>query len=217
MVPHRLSHLTRRLQSGMTLSLEIQTLFQVRVLGLARQLMVGYSCDVYFTDPLADFLQGIRELIFRTAIATANSSNTQHVEAQASGNHSLPYRLPFLALATVASLLAITSVLLTFHGFWGIGRNVSMSPIETAKAFNAPLLRNSDSNAPAKALLKEVGTRPVRYGIVSDTSRGEETTMLSDGTLCRDSPSTNNAPDPAHSPNVLRRYSTYRNPFWKRL
>ncbi|KAK5198412.1 hypothetical protein LTR99_007337 [Exophiala xenobiotica] len=179
----------------------------------ARGIETGPSCDVYFTDPLADFLQGIRELIFRTAIATANSSNTQHIEAQASGSHTIYHTdFLFLALATVASLLAIAAILLTFHGFWGIGRNVSMSPIETAKAFNAPLLRNSDSNAPAKALLKEVGTRPVRYGIVSDTSRGEETTMLSDGTLYRDSPSTNNAPDHAHSPNVLRRYSTYRNP-----
>lgn len=128
-----------------------------------------------------DALQSIRELMFRTAIAAANSTNVQHVTSQATGDHTI-YKTEylFLALATVASVLAIVSVLFTFHGFWTLGRHVSMSPIETARAFNAPLLRNSDSNAPARSLLRQVGTRPVKYGVVRSTHDDQEPTRPED-------------------------------------
>ncbi|KIW13119.1 hypothetical protein PV08_08306 [Exophiala spinifera] len=127
------------------------------------------SCDVHFTDPLPDFLQGSRELMFRTAIAAANSSDMQSVVADASGFHTV-YQTSylFLALATLASALAILSVLLTFNGFWRIGRKVSLSPIETGKAFNASMLREGDSSAPAKILLAQVGGKAVKYGLVKD-------------------------------------------------
>lgn len=42
-----------------------------------------------------------------------------------------------------------------------------MSPIETAKAFRAPMLESSDSNAEANNLLREVGHRKIRYGAVT--------------------------------------------------
>lgn len=42
-----------------------------------------------------------------------------------------------------------------------------MSPIETAKAFRAPMLDVADPNATAEMLLKEVGDRAVRYGSVA--------------------------------------------------
>jgi hypothetical protein len=98
---------------------------------------------------------------------SANSSDTQTVIAQASGLHNTYHtNYTFAVLATAASLVAILSVLLTFNGFWHIGRKVSMSPIELAKAFNAPLLQNADSNAPVKTLLEQVGVKPVQYGMV---------------------------------------------------
>ncbi|KAJ9612887.1 hypothetical protein H2200_002828 [Cladophialophora chaetospira] len=170
------------------------------------------SCNISFTDPLADFLQGTRELIFRTAVYTANSSNTQQVQAVASGSHTI-YRTDwlFLGLATFVSLLAIVSVLLTFRGFWNLGRPVSMSPIETAKAFNAPLLANGDPNAPANHLLKQVGLKPVKYGVVNDVRGGSESAISTEGSFYRDSPYGDHVPDTAYSPHILRRHSTYRN------
>jgi len=41
-----------------------------------------------------------------------------------------------------------------------------MSPIETTKAFNAPLLRNEDSNAEADHLIENLGHIGVRYGVI---------------------------------------------------
>jgi hypothetical protein len=51
-------------------------------------------------------------------------------------------------------------------------RAVSMSPLETAKASNAPLLENADSKADVKALMTLVGQRSVRYGAVSINAPG---------------------------------------------
>jgi hypothetical protein len=54
----------------------------------------------------------------------------------------------------------------SFNGYWELGRRFSMSPVETAKAFNAPLLRNDDSNASIKNLVEELGHLKVKYGAV---------------------------------------------------
>ena len=128
------------------------------------------GCDIYFSDPTEDFLQSTRELMFRTAILSANETNIQHVSAQVTGSHTVYHtNYLFVALATLVSALAIVAVLLTFQGSQRLGREVSMSPIEVAKAFGAPLLRGANSNARASALVKEVGHRPLKYGVVSDT------------------------------------------------
>ncbi|KIX07977.1 uncharacterized protein Z518_02631 [Rhinocladiella mackenziei CBS 650.93] len=188
---------------------------------------VGVTCeDIYFTDPMHDFLQGFRELIFRTSVATANSSTAvQHVEAQASGNHTVYHTdYLFLGLATLASVAAIVVVLFTFHGFWRLGRSVSMSPIETAKAFDAPLLRSADSTSAVPDLLKQVGKIPVKYGLVTDvripaaaTPTAGDNTLLSleNSILGNDSDTANGASpqDGTPAPGLVRTRSTYNNAY----
>jgi hypothetical protein len=172
------------------------------------------DCGVYFTDPLEDFLQGSRELMFRAAVASSNSSTpVQHVQASGSGLYTAYHTdKVFLALATLVSLLAIIAVFLTFFGFWKIGRVVSMSPLETAKAFHAPILREGDSNASVKQLVAEVGKKPVRYGIMGGPSTGAISPTPDSGSLYRDSsPYGRKIPDAVASPNLLRRPFTYRN------
>lgn len=56
-----------------------------------------------------------------------------------------------------------------------MGRNMTMSPLEVAKAFNAPLLAAQDSNAEVKELVEKIGSRTVQYGAVSTTAFQEET------------------------------------------
>ena len=46
-----------------------------------------------------------------------------------------------------------------------------MSPIETAKAFNAPLLAQEHPNAEVTELVKGAGNKPVRYGEVMDSNQ----------------------------------------------
>lgn len=132
------------------------------------------NCSLSFKDPTADLLARARELMFRTALAAADPRNRTHVRtvpAQQSATHQVfESHYLFLGLALLVTLLAVVGVLLTFNGYWVLGRSVSMSPVEIAKAFNAPLLRssngNGDSNAEATALVEEIGKRSVRYGAV---------------------------------------------------
>ena len=126
------------------------------------------DCSLRFNDPLDDLLAEARELMFRTAVASANSSTAQQVLAQQTLTHAVyNSEYLFVIIATAISLIAVICVTLTFDGFWLLGRTTTMSPIETAKAFNAPMLQNEDSNANSSALLREIGDRRVQYGAVA--------------------------------------------------
>jgi hypothetical protein len=126
------------------------------------------DCGLTFVDPTDFLVANARELMFRTAIAAANSSTVQVVDAFEVAPITV-YQSDFLylALASVFTFLAIILVLPTFYGYWNLGRSVSMSPVEIAKAFNASLLWNNDSNANAKGLVDELGYLDVRYGAVN--------------------------------------------------
>lgn len=134
---------------------------------------LGYSCNLTFNDPTDNLLINARELMFRTAVAAANSSNVQSVPAvQVATIAVYQSHYLYLTLTSNFTLLAIIFVIPTFFGYWHLGRNVSMSPIEIAKAFNAPLLRELDSNAEAENLVRSLGEMDVRYGVVA-TGNGD--------------------------------------------
>ena len=129
------------------------------------------NCDLSFRDPSNDLVQAVRSLMFRTAIAAANSSipaDSQYVTAQES--NTLPIyesHYLYLGLAVLVTSLGWLAMLPIFGGWWHLGRTVTMSPVETGKAFRAPMLASSDGNAEIDNLLTEVGTRPIRYGAVA--------------------------------------------------
>lgn len=106
--------------------------------------------------------------MFRSSIAAGNSSTVQRVLATDSGIRTV-YRSNYiyLGLALLMTLLGLGFVAPIFYGWWSLGRKVSLSPVETAKASSAPLLTGFDSNGDADALLKDVGDRTVKYGEVA--------------------------------------------------
>jgi hypothetical protein len=137
---------------------------------LATQYLLSNSYDscLAFNDPTDDLVANARELMFRTAVAAANSSDIQSVPAAQTATFAVyQSHYLYLILANVFTVLAIITVLPTFLGYWHLGRKVSMSPIEIAKAFNAPLLKGGNSNADSSQLVKDLGNLAVRYGAVS--------------------------------------------------
>jgi Protein of unknown function (DUF3176) len=137
------------------------------------------SCRTTWSDPSDDILNAARELAFRTAITSANTSanttNSTNIQALQNGyqEQTIPVyhsNYGYLGGAILFTLLALFLIIPVFRGWWLLGRNMSMSPLEIAKAFNAPCLVNSDSNASAQKLLSEIGETPVRYGAISLTS-----------------------------------------------
>ena len=149
-------------------------------------------CNMTFPDPTSDVLNSLRELSFRTALyipgvkgnlSKVNPEVPQNLiewpESEREGIYQQTIEVEqtakavvfksqyqFLAIAICITLVATGCVFTILAGWWHLGREVSLSPIEIAKAFNAPLLAGSHPNAEVRRLLKECGEQRLRYGVV---------------------------------------------------
>ncbi|KAF2212782.1 hypothetical protein CERZMDRAFT_106043 [Cercospora zeae-maydis SCOH1-5] len=139
-------------------------------------------CNTKFSDPTPYIFRQARDLMFRTALSQGNASTIQplHNLTEIRTITVFHSHYEYLAGAIALTFLAMALVSATFNGFWLLGRNVTMSPIETAKAFNAPLLAHEHPNAEVAELVKGAGTKPVRYGEVV-THADEARDMRDDG------------------------------------
>lgn len=81
---------------------------------------------------------------------------------------------PFLGGAIAIIFLAVVLVVPLFHGFWRLGRQTSIGPLETAAALGAPILmgNGASSNGTARDIMKTVGMQRVRYGEVGGEGLG---------------------------------------------
>ncbi len=70
------------------------------------------------------------------------------------------------AAAIAISFLGVAATLPLYWRWWRLGRSVTLSPVEIAKAFGAPLLRGVNSNATAHEMAHAASALAVRYGAV---------------------------------------------------
>lgn len=140
------------------------------------------ACEDTWSDPTEEVISSLQEIMFRTALSASNDSspfyyysgvNASHVQTNQTMNTVEVSLLPafqvhygYLAAGVAVMIACVVPVASTFYGWWRIGRPISLSPIEIAKAFNAPLLQGKGSNCELDELLDFVGNRPVRYGEV---------------------------------------------------
>jgi hypothetical protein len=135
--------------------------------GLTEALPGHDACHLRFNDPFDYIMNKTRDLMFRKALADANSTAIQAVTVDVQSSTNVYHtNYTFVAIAVIITLLSIVFVATTFYGYWELGREVSMSPLEIAKAFDAPLLAMEDSNNDSKALVKSIGNKAVRYGVI---------------------------------------------------
>lgn len=162
----------------------------VNNVGIMNEHTVKGGCDMSFFDPTADAMDAVREIAFRTALYIPVDNINQQNSLSSLRNLSradwsktymqqlvvqqtrkeVVYRSQylFLSIAVALTLFAMLCVLILSLGWWHIGREVSMSPVEIAKAFAAPALDGASSNARASTILKEVGNEKLRYGATWD-------------------------------------------------
>lgn len=143
------------------------------------------GCEVTWSNPTNNMLETARRLAFRTAVASANPSNATNIQTitATQEQQTLIYKshYMYLGLALLVTLLGTLSIVPTFFGWWRLGRNVSLSPIEIAKAFDAQALVSSDSNTSVGRLLREVGGRRVMYGAGTGMGGREKLVMREPG------------------------------------
>lgn len=138
--------------------------------------------NITWRDPMDDMINSMREIAFRSSLLIARDNTTYPNATQLVSSrmqtprtvYTANYR--YMAAAVALSLLGVIAVIPTYHGFWELGGPVSMSPLEIAKAFNAPILRGAEGNQLAEDMLHIVGRTKVRYGDsgVAVNSGGEE-------------------------------------------
>ena len=98
---------------------------------------------------------------------------TQTVSAKSTYDATIyQFHFAWLSRALGAIVLAFTAILATFHGWWHLGRGIGMSPLELAKAFDAPLLGQVDPNAEGKDIVGAAGELRVQYGATAAAKRG---------------------------------------------
>lgn len=138
------------------------------------------SCSQGYTDPTDRIVSSISRIVFRTAVAAGlavpnfNYQQTLHVQ-QTTTDIVFISHYPFFWVAAAIMFLGVVTVAFTFHGWWRLGRPVSLSPAETAKAFNEALLRGEHtSNMDIDTLLETIGHREVVYGEVVIPADGKQ-------------------------------------------
>lgn len=75
--------------------------------------------------------------------------------------HKLDRQYVVVSLTVMA--VGVISTAALFWGFWELERPVTLSPAETAKALDAPLLATTSDARTAEEVLEETGRRRIRY------------------------------------------------------
>ncbi|RYP07553.1 hypothetical protein DL764_002430 [Monosporascus ibericus] len=132
--------------------------------------MLG-TMGMTWADPTADVVATIQELTFRAAVFHSNATTPmQRIEGQETTRitvYTANYK--YLAGALVLMIVATLAMLPLFHGWWHLGREVTLSPVEIAAAFRAPHTEGGDPNADVYTLLRQIGKRKARYGIIGES------------------------------------------------
>ncbi|KAF1850625.1 uncharacterized protein K460DRAFT_372824 [Cucurbitaria berberidis CBS 394.84] len=146
------------------------------------------NCNTTFGDPTQFVLNRLREMAFRVAVAVAGIADrdalfgsralaqeglpltqnwTQGIDV--TGQRSvvaLSVSIPYLVCAVVCSLLAVVAIVPLY---WAARseelRPLSFNPLDVARIFDAPLLRDADEKDIEGYVRKEDGARRVRYGV----------------------------------------------------
>lgn len=149
----------------------------------AKSAMTGYGGTVW-RDPGPDIITAIRELTFRSAVVASAANQTRPRQLASEGTQAVVTgvyrsRYGYLAAVLVLDCLFAAAMAPLFSGWWTLGRSgtgstrgYTLSPVETARAFGAPLLVDppgaTDSNASMAGVLDRVGSKEVRYGVSGD-------------------------------------------------
>ncbi|KAL6889080.1 hypothetical protein GGI43DRAFT_430798 [Trichoderma evansii] len=135
------------------------------------------NCTMTWSDPREDIINSVREIMFRSALAVANTTGEpiqfKQTDAQMT-RIGIVYATnwTFFGIAVGVMFLEALITLFLIWGWERLGREVSRDPFEIAKAMGAPLLNHGSSNTSAPQILDTLGSKRVRYGELVDVATG---------------------------------------------
>ncbi|VUC30229.1 unnamed protein product [Clonostachys rosea] len=142
------------------------------------------SKSMRWIDPTPAVLEAVREVTFRAAIAFSDGSSQQSVQGTQLRT-TIKYQIHMKFLGGTLAIILFTSlaiIVFLYHGFWRLGRPVSMSPLEIATAFQAPVTQGAVSlNADADDISNQIGRRRVRYRSIYSQDGAQSRAIVSEG------------------------------------
>lgn len=149
------------------------------IVGIGEQYQVTNSkigdtkCGYIYRQPTTDILDAMEEVLFRMAYNPDSTSLNYAMSKQTFSAHQVTPTLLFhsnyhyLYGGVAVLVTALLALLVQLWGWWELGQNVSLSPIEIAKAFGARLLRTASEGVNADRVVDELGHVRVQYGGVT--------------------------------------------------
>ncbi|KAK3318160.1 hypothetical protein B0H66DRAFT_556378 [Apodospora peruviana] len=126
-------------------------------------------CQLKWTSPTEYLLNVLHEWMFRTAL-NVGSGNSTVITGNETSQRQEPQRfdatrtvpaivfradLRYLGAAIATTACGLLLVASLMWGWWRLNRRVTLSPLETANAFGAPVLRHVEPDANINQILKK--------------------------------------------------------------
>ncbi|KIV83108.1 hypothetical protein PV11_05162 [Exophiala sideris] len=126
-------------------------------------------CGYVFKSPVDNVLRAMEEVMFRMAYAPReNITMATQTFLASQVKTGLVFESNYMYLGVAVGVLGFASLalLVPLWGWWQLGRKVSLSPLEIAKAFGAPVLKEVTIANDAKDIIRDAGDLRIRYGQV---------------------------------------------------
>jgi len=123
------------------------------------------NCPLKWSSPTDYVLDSMQDFMFRAALRAAKRTDSQTFSVRRAKRRLVFHSVyGYLAAASTTTLFGTFFVLITLQGRWSLGRAVSLSPLETANAFCAPLMeRVRCNNITVDGILEDIGQTRVKY------------------------------------------------------
>jgi hypothetical protein len=123
------------------------------------------NCPLKWFSPTDYVLNSMQDFMFRAALRAANDTDSQTFSVRRAKRKQVFHSVyGYLAAASTITLFGTFFVLIMLPGRWSLGRTVSLSPLETASAFCAPLMERVRYNdITIDGILEDIGQTRVKY------------------------------------------------------
>ena len=134
----------------------------------------SFGKDGLYHTPYMDVLESFRWSLFYLSVYAMEPNTTiwsnepkpapQIVYNDLDEVHITFYRVswPWYFGSVGITIGIVLLILPTFYGFWALSRGATLSPFETARAFQTPIVRDEPADQATPALLKTVGKKNLR-------------------------------------------------------
>jgi hypothetical protein len=125
---------------------------------------IFHKCGLEWSSPTEYVLNSMYDFLFRASLSASTDNDSQTFSVQRTSLALIfESNYGYMAAALALMLVASSAVLFQLWGWWELGRQVSLSPLELAKAFRAPVMQKTNEISAVGGILEVTGKTEVRY------------------------------------------------------